>query len=406
MRVRFPLFILLMLSALAKAQPGISANNAQTDSIVKEFMRTWKIPGGSIAITYNGKLVYNKGFGYADERQNIPARPGNLYRIASVSKPITAIAIMKLVEEGRLSLGDTVFGKNKILDQPYYLKVISDKRLYAVTIQQLLEHTAGWDRDVPVDGYPHSDPAFFPLHVASVMKEPNPVGDSTLIKFMLYKGLNNNPGTYYSYSNVGYLVLGKVIEKMSGMKYETFVKQKILDPLGITDIRLGKNMHTNKAQNEVDYFCSEFSPSCYGDGSTVASQYGGFNLEAMNAHGGWIASAESLTRLMLAVDGFTTSPDILKPVTLELMNAPGKVNPWYAKGWSVNRHNNYWHTGSIDGSATFVCHTHDGYTWAFLFNSRGDNSDAFWNAFDKLPRRCINAINEAAQGNLFSATQP
>jgi CubicO group peptidase (beta-lactamase class C family) len=391
MRLRIPLFILLVQCVRIHAQAGVNfPTTGKTDSLIQQFMATWNIKGGSVAITKNGKLIYNKGFGYADAKNKTRTQPNSLYRIASVSKPITAIAIMKLVEEGRLSLSDTVFGKNKILDQPYYLKVISDKRLYTVTVQQLLEHTAGWDRNVPVDGYSHSDPAFFPLHVSQVMKEPNPVGDSTLIKFMLLKGLSDSPGTHYSYSNIGYLVLGKVIEKISGMSYEKYVTAKILRPLGISDIRLGKNLAKDKLEREVNYFCDGSSLSCYGDGKRVETQYGGFNLEAMNAHGGWVASAQDLTKLLLAVDG--TGTDIIKPSSLEAMDTPGKINPYYAKGWSTNKMNNYWHTGSIDGSATFVCRTYDGYTWVFLFNSRADNSSEFWNTFDKLPRQCIKAL--------------
>jgi CubicO group peptidase (beta-lactamase class C family) len=394
MRFLKPLFpLLIALTSFATAQTGVNIQGtAKADSVIRQFMSTWNISGAGVAITKNGKLVYNKGFGYTNARQTEKAQPGNLYRIASVSKPITAIAIMKLVEEGRLSLSDTVFGKGKLLNQPYYLEKISDKRIYTITVKQLLEHTAGWDRNVGVDGYPHSDAAFFPMHVSKVMNEPNPVGDSTLVKFMLYKGLNNKPGTHYSYSNVGYLVLGKIIEKVSGMKYETYVKEKIFNPLNIKDIQLGKNLLENKKAREVEYLCDASSPSCYGNGKWVKNPYGSFNLEAMNAHGGWIASAADLTKLMLAVDGSTTSPDILKPATLALMNAPGDVNPNYAKGWSANRQNNYWHTGSMDGTASFVCRTSDGYTWAFLFNSRGDNSSAFWNAFDKLPRNCIKSF--------------
>lgn len=397
MRFRFPLFALLAVCIGINAQTASPIPDTQkADSLVRGFMSAWNIEGASISISKNGKVIYNKGFGYSDSQHKHPAQPGSIYRIASVSKPITAIAIMKLVEEGRLSLTDTVFGKNKILNQPYYAKVITDKRLYYVTIQQLLEHTAGWDRNVPVDGYPHSDPAFFPLHVSTVMNEPNPVGDSTLVKFMLMKGLNYEPGTHFAYSNVGYLVLGKVIEKISGMSYEKFVSETIFKPLNITDIHLGKNLEKDKAEREVTYFCDASSSSCYGDGKLVKTPYGGFNLEAMNAHGGWIASAPDLVKLMLAVDG--AGKDILSAGALELMNLPGNVNPNYAKGWFTNKKHNYWHTGSMDGSASFVCHTSDGYTWAFLFNSRSDNSAAFWNAFDKLPRQCINAMN--VQGDI------
>lgn len=384
---------LVLLSSLLRAQTGVNLDHFdRVDDQVTQFMETWNIPGAAVAITKDEKLVYNRGFGYADQQHSEAAQPNNLYRIASVSKPVTAIAVMKLIQEGKLSMTDTVFGKGKILDQPYYLGVITDERLYSVTVQELLEHTSGWDRTVPCDGYPHSDPAFFPTHVTAVLGEANPVGDSTLIKFSLLKGLHHEPGTSYSYSNIGYLVLGKVIEKVSGMSYENYVKSAILDPLALDDFHPGKNLLSGKQEREAEYASASSSESCYGDGIQVPYPYGTFNLEAMNAHGGWIASAADLTRLMLSVDGQNANvPDILDASTIDLMNTPGPVNSGYANGWSVNSKAS-WHTGSLSGTASFICRTNNGYTWAFLFNSRADNSAAFWKALDALPWACLHVM--------------
>jgi CubicO group peptidase (beta-lactamase class C family) len=371
------------------------------DTQVQDFMKAWNIPGGAVAITKNGKLIYSRGFGYSDLKRTSAVQPTDMFRLASVSKPITSIAIMKLVEQGKLSLNDTVFGKNKILDQKYYTSVISDKRIFSITVKDLLEHTAGWDRDVSCDGYDHSDAPFFPLHVTDVEHAPNPVGDSTLIRFMLRKGLNYSPGRIFAYSNVGYLVLGKVIEKVSGKRYEDYVQQNIFSPLGIHSIHLGKNLKSQKLEHEVEYFCDDLTQSCYGYGAMVPSQYGGFNLEAMNAHGGWVGSAPDLCRLLLAIDGNSDHTNILKPATVQQMKTSSGINPYYAKGWCVNG-GNCWHTGSIDGSATYICKTKDGYTWAFLFNSRADNSDAFWDAFDRLPWNCLKSVKEFPDVNLFA----
>jgi len=403
MKTKILILIFTLFTVFLKAQTGVATDNFKgADYEIKHFLATWKIKGGSVAITKNGKLVYNKGFGFSDQDNSISAKPNDLYRIASVSKPITAIAIMQMIQNKYLSLTDTVFGKNKILNQPYYLDAISDSRICSITIQNLLEHTAGWDRAISCDGYSDCDPPFFPLHVTAVEKESNPVGDSTLIKFLLQKGLNHNPGEVFAYSNVGYLILGKVIEKISKVKYEEYVEKNIFEPLSIHDIHLGKNLRLNKHERETEYFNSTATLSCYGDGSTVPWQYGGFNLEAMNAHGGWIASASDLTKLILAVDGFKTSLDILTPGTIDLMTSQGASNPFYAKGWCVNRHSNWWHTGSMDGTASFICRTNDGYTWAFLFNSRSDDSNEFWSALDKLPWNCIKNISESDDVNLYA----
>ncbi|MBA3970611.1 MAG: beta-lactamase family protein, partial [Bacteroidetes bacterium] len=377
------------------AQPVQTSQHIAVDQQIIKFMKLWNITGGAVAITKDGKTIYNKGFGYSDQNKTKKAKADDLYRIASVSKPITSIGIMKLLENGQLSLTDKVFGKGNILDQPYYLQVITDHRIYDITIQHLLEHTGGWDRNVPYGDYSHSDPAFFPLLVTSTLSEPNPVGDSTLIKFMLKKGLDNNPGANYSYSNVGYLVLGKVIEKITGMKYAAYIEKAVLKPAGIINIQLGKNLLASRHIRETEYSSTSTTLSCYGDGTRVPWQYGGFNIEAMNAHGGWIASASDLTKLLLSVDGLATSPDILNGTTIKAMTAPGNVNKGYAKGWCVNSKNTWWHTGSMDGTSSFVCRTTDGYTWAFLFNSRGTNSDTFWQEFDRLPWNCLKTMSTA-----------
>lgn len=401
MQNRILLIAFLLFTSILEAQKGVSFTNFNgVDNQINNFLDTWDLNGAGVAITKDGKLIYNKGFGYSDLKRTKAVLPDDLFRIASVSKPITSIAIMKLFQEGKLSISDTVFGENRILDQNYYTGVITDKRIYSITIQNLLEHTSGWDRYAPCDGYSHSDSPFFPLHVTSVLGETNPVGDSSLIKFSLLKGLVHDPGTTYVYSNVGYLVLGKIIEKITGMKYEEYVENNIFQPLGINDIHLGKNLLTNAQEREVEYFNTSSVRSCYGDGKKVPSQYGGFSIEAMNAHGGWIASAADLTKLILAVDGFSTVPDILSPEAIKVMSSGGSENQHYAKGWYVNS-GNWFHTGSLDGSSSYICRTADGYTWAFLFNSRSDNSNAFWNALDKLPWNCLQAIEEVPDTDLF-----
>jgi len=144
-----------------------------------------------------------------------------------------------------------------------------------------------------------------------------------MIKFSIQRGLDFAPGTAHNYSNIGYLVLGEVIEKKTGMKYEDFVKQNILAPLGIHDIRLGRNLLEEKLEREGEYI-GPTSPtlSAYGTGEYVPYEYGGLRIEAMDAHGGWIATARDLVRLLNGVDGFPTRPDILSPATIQTMTTP------------------------------------------------------------------------------------
>jgi len=329
-----------------------------------------------------------------------------VYRIASVSKPVTSIAIMNLVEKGKLNLTDTVFGYGKLLGDCYYLDVISDQRIYNITVRNLMEHSAGWNRSQPMDGFDHNDAPFFPMHVTEVEDAPNPVGDTTLIRFSLRRGLQYDPGTAYAYSNVGFLILGKIIESVTGVSYEQFVDSCILKPLAITDFHLGKNLESEKLPGEVVYHSKQHEQSVYGTGEMVLSPYGGFNLEAMNAHGGWVTSAPSLVKILTSLKGFGDSPSILTQESVELMGKPSTVNSRYGLGWAIGRSGSLYHTGSLEGTAAFVCNTPDGFTWAFLLNSRSNSSAEFWKAFDRLPWKCLEIIKRENTSPQLQETIP
>ena len=398
----------LLLSFCSNAQTGIGIPQmTNCDNMVTSFMATYNIPGATFALAKNGKLVYDRAFGNADISGNEVTQPYNLFRIASVSKPITAIAIMKMVENGQISLTDKVFGTGGVLENHPTLSNanITDPDIYNITIQNLLEHTAGWDRNVncfanPTPPYPWyfsgCDPISVPLHVTQTNGTTNPATEEDMIVFLLEKGLDFPPNTAFSYSNIGYLVLGEIIEQVSNSTYENYVKDEILAPLGICDMHLGKNLLSNKMEREVEYTGSGNSTlSCYNAAQYAPWEYGGFNLEAMGAHGGWIATARDLVQLLVSVDGFSTKPDILNSATISTMTTPSSHNPNYAKGWAVNSYNNWWHTGEFDGTATVIARSSGGYTWAILLNAKvfGANANQFWADFDNLPWNCISATS-------------
>ncbi len=401
----FTALLILTVAAETRAQTGIPVPQMhKTDSLVKVFMQTYGVPGATVAISKDGKLIYNRAFGKASATATDTMQPHHLLRIASNSKPITGVAIMKLVEGGQLSLNDTVFGPTRILNNTYFLSSITDARIYNITVKQLLEHTAGWNRDIGCDGFSHCDPIGFPLHVSNTLSAPKPVPDSALIKFLLTKGLNFAPGTAYNYSNIGYLVLAKIIEKKTGMSYADYVASVINTPLGLCDLKLGKNLLADRQEREGQYIQSGTTQSSYGTGQTVPWQYGGWNLEAMHAHGGFIASSADYVKFILAVDGFSTFPDILQPATVTTMSTGSSSNAGYAKGWSVNSTGHRWHLGSLDGTAAFMCRANNGYAWAIHLNTRG-NTNAFWNAFDALPWNSIAQMTGVPTHDLFPPAQ-
>ncbi|HLY56576.1 MAG TPA: serine hydrolase domain-containing protein, partial [Stellaceae bacterium] len=121
---------------------------AAYDDMMADFMRKYAPPGAALAVTRNGRLVYARGFGLADVERRQPVVPGALFRIASISKPFTATAVMQLVQQGKLSLDEKVFGVVKL--QPFLARGAKlDERIHEITIRNCLQHTAGWDRDKP-----------------------------------------------------------------------------------------------------------------------------------------------------------------------------------------------------------------------------------------------------------------
>jgi uncharacterized protein (DUF2141 family) len=201
---------------------------------------------------------------------------------------------------------------------------------------------------------------------------------------------------------MGYLVLGEVIEKKTGMTYENYVKQNIFAPLGIYDIRLGKNLLEDKQEREGEYINNFTTLSAYGTGQLVPWQYGGWSLEAMDAHGGWIATSRDLVRLLAAVDAFPSRPDILSASTIQTMTTPflNNFNFGYAKGWQVNSAGTWWHGGSLDGTYGEMVRTNGQVTWAVILNKR-TNASGFGNAVHNLGWNCVNATTAFPTHDLF-----
>ncbi|RCJ41319.1 hypothetical protein A6770_08880 [Nostoc minutum NIES-26] len=343
-------------AAIWESQNGYKSSELQAiDQTVAQFMQTYDVPGLSLAIAKDNRLVLAKTYGYADKSTGTKVAPRHRFRIASVSKPITAIAIMKLVEQKQLKLSDKVFGQGGILGTQYGSTPYKTN-IEKITVEHLLTHLAGgWSNS-------SNDPMF-----------SNPLmNHAELISWVLdNRSLDNTPGTNYAYSNFGYCVLGRVIEKVTGETYENYVKNNILKQSGVTDMRIGGDTEAQRKANEVIY---------YGQGGE--NPYG-MKVARMDAHGGWIAKPIDLVRLLVRVDGLNTKPDILAASTLTTMYTGSSVNSSYAKGWSVNSSDNHWHNGSLPGEQAIMVNTSSGFSWAVLVNTRSQKSD-FSGDLDKL----------------------
>ncbi len=334
------------------------------DVLINSFLEKNHIMGASVAITNHEKLVYAKGFGIANNETGEEVQPGHLFRIASISKLITAVAVLRLYEQGLISLNDTVFGPNGILNDPQFLNY-NDPRISKITVANLLNHTAGWNKK-------QGDPIFNSVYIARKMKSDTPSDLDMIIEYSLNYKLSYTPGTHYAYSNFGYTLLGKIIEKITNMNYEDYVVANILRPAGIYDMHIGRNLYPEKFPNEVKYFEPAGSAYCLAvDGShkMVPKSYGGNDLNLLGAAGGWVASAPELAKLITVIDGFENQQDILNKETILMMTNP-KIAGKGLFGWrGSDKHGTWWRTGSLSGSTALIMRQENGINWVILLNT-------------------------------------
>ena len=312
------------------------------------FQRQFRVPAMSIAVSKNGRFVYDHAGGMADRQHMTQAQQGTLFRIADLSKPITAVTIFSLIQAGKLVLTDKVFGPTGILGKKYgkppYKQYVAE-----ITVDHLLTHTAGgWPADA-------NDP----------MMHNNGWSQAKLIASTIENvPLTNEPGTHWAYSNFGYCILGRVIEQVTGQPYEGYVQANILTPCGITDMQIAHNSERQRASNEVVYI-GQYSEDPYK-----------INIDRMDSSDGWIASSTQLVQFLNHVAGAPNIPALLKPDTIRAMTTPVAAYPQgdarYARGWMVsdNGAGSWWHSGSLPGSTSLMVHNPDGSCSAALCNTR------------------------------------
>ncbi len=367
---------------------------------VTSFLRKWTIAGASVAVCKDGKLIFARGFGYADTATRTETQPYHKFRIASISKLVTAAAIMKLKEEGRLSLDDRVFGPDGILDDPYFSNP-KDPRVYNITVAHLLSHEAGWTQR-------YGDQMFMPLKIADNLGVKPPVDTKTIVRFALNKRLHFTPGSGKAYSNLGYSILGLIIEKVSGLSYEEYCKKTIFEPLGIFDMTLAANLPSEKAPFEVTYYEPSdvaLKPSIYGTGELVSPTYGGNDIEALGAAGAWLATAPDLMRLLLALDGLNSRKDILSEQSIKFMTDSG--NGFAPIGWkSTYFKGTWWRTGSFPGTAGMMKRQSDGIAWVVLLNSSTWNGPEIYSYINNLMYKVLANADKWPENDLFYNSLP
>lgn len=365
------------------------------DRTIERFLSKWDIKGASFAIMKDDKLLYAKGYGYTNTKTGEKCDVKHLFRVASVSKLITAVAVMKLYDSGRISLSDKVFGEGGILGDSMFLD-ITDKRVNEITVEHLLRHKAGFSHRI-------GDPMFNMDVVARKMDKNLPLSMDDMVQYAAREKLRSRPGSSSDYSNLGYLVLSKVVERVSGMKYEKYVQDSILYPIGCFDMHIGGNYETQLRPNEVAYYevhDAEPVEAYDGSGRKVLKSNGGNNVTGLYGAGGWIASPVELLRFVTAVDGNINKSNILSKKAIDLMTEFRKSE--MPIGWAKVTENDDWiRTGTLAGTSALIKRQRNNITWVFLTNTSSWKGARFTSFINKGIGDAINRVQIWPERDMF-----
>lgn len=303
----FFVIILLQISLVL----NVSAQSDQIDEYIKTEMQKRSIPGLSLAVVKEGKVIKMKGYGLANVETNVPVTPETVFKIGSVSKPIIAEGIMMLVEEGKISLDDKI-GK--------YLENTSEN-WKDITIRHLLAHSSGIIREAP---------GFDPAKI-----QP----DADVIKTAYNLPLRFTPGEKFEYCNVGYFTLAEIIHKVSGQSWGDFFTERIFKPAG---------MSATRTTNFSEIIMNRANAYSLQDGKLQNAEV----YLALRPSGAFLSTVSDLAKWEATLH----TSKFLKAETRKIMWTPFKFNDGkdsvYGLGWridEVNGRKQIHHGGSLNG---------------------------------------------------------
>lgn len=374
---------------------GIHINDTLTNSMsdspqledmenkIKRYLLRWEINGAQIAVTRNDSLLYVKGFGWADMEKKQEMQPSNIMRLASVSKLLTAVGVMRLAEVGTLKLSDHVFGPKGILNDTAFTNAIKDQRYLDITVEQLLRHKAGFTTGA-------GDPMFSTRYIMMQNRLTTPPDNNTLMKILLKRRLGFTPGTAKRYSNVGYTLLSMIIEKKTRMSYEDYMRRFVFEPAGCYDFHIAGSYEKDRRRNEVKYYMHKGSEPVYeynNSGRMVEKCYGENDIPNLKGAGAWCASAAELSRLVASIDLLPGVKDILSKKSVEFMTREMPDHD-FSIGWNFCPKGRPWiRTGSLSGTSALVLRYPDGECWILITNTSTWKGHGFSNDTMRLFER-------------------
>ncbi len=348
-------FVVLMAFLSWPHAAPAQASVAAIDGLFSKFVSS-RDPGCAVLVIKDGQPVFRKGYGVTDLRTLQKIGPETNFRLASLTKQFTAMAVMLLVREGKLHFDDHL--TDVFADFPAYGK--------AITIRQLLNHTSGlvdyedimakWYAGIPDDKIPQ-------IHDAGVL---DLLKQQTGTKFI--------PGTRWEYSNSGYVLLAMVVQKGSGIGFGDFLRQRIFTPLGMTG-----TIAYEKGRNEVSH--RAYGHTKMADGWSETDQS---STSATLGDGGIYTSLDDLEKWDRALAGHTllTAKEMepaltpaATPTGAPLQQPDGSVAPLYGFGWFLDPHRGhrrYAHYGETVGFRTAIQRFPDDHLTVIVLSNRAE----------------------------------
>ncbi|CAI4222961.1 unnamed protein product [Auanema sp. JU1783] len=311
---------------IPKVYETFSRDWDDVESLIESHMRKYELPSINIFVSKSGHTLLSAAYGYSDLLNKKRASPNNRYRIASISKTLTAMAIANLISQGKLSMRTLVFGKRGILNtfevHPF---------LQQITVSHLLEHSSG--------GWSHLLQREFDRMETSQME---------FLEFLIKSYVPIYvPGQVFVYSNIGYVFLGRIIEKVSGESYEDFVRHNLLWPLNI-DARVGGSI---SGKDEVMYYSHD-----------NANPYDHWNPSLLDSAAGWVFQAEDLAKLYKHLESGRNAEHVI----LALRN---RLSAGHGLGIQIDSTGALYHLGSLTGVEA-IAYTHNDLQVIIFTNER------------------------------------
>lgn len=360
-RVSFRLVTAFLLLGGAVAQPSTaphSLDSRSVDALAHDLLQQQGIPGMTLAIVDHGQMIYSNAYGVADLENNVPATSASEIRTASIAKPMTAIAVMQLVQQGKLNLDAPVHQYCPV----FPTKTSPDGKPWVVTTRELLSHRAGerWYRD---DTELRNAQHYADLNAAVGHFAPEP--------------LAFEPGTKMLYSTYGYVVAGCAIEGASRMKFADYMREAVFSPAGMTATL------ADVPRRIIPHRASGYDKTKAGELENAPFLDSSDRLPG----GGWLSTSEDLARFAAAV----MSDKLVTDATLEEMWKPLTTHDdgsGYGLGWDISKldgHRLIGHNGGQAGTSTSLKLVPDRQlAVAVMTNLEGAKLDEFVEAILKL----------------------